>query len=86
VSREIVDVHGAKTRLSQLIARAERGERIVIARGAGKPVAELGPIRRSARESMPQSDPLLNVDDFAVEGPGGELTNSEIDRVLYDKA
>jgi hypothetical protein len=35
---------------------------------------------------MPPSDPLLNVDDFAVEGPGGELTNSEIDRVLYGKA
>lgn len=85
MSQEIVDVHAAKTRLSQLIARAERGERIVIAR-AGKPVAELGPIRRSARESMPPSDPLLNVDDFAVEGPGGELTNSEIDRVLYGKA
>jgi antitoxin (DNA-binding transcriptional repressor) of toxin-antitoxin stability system len=35
VSQEIVDVHAAKTRLSQLIARAERGERIVIARAGG---------------------------------------------------
>ncbi len=85
MTEKIVNVHAAKTRLSQLIARAERGERIIIAR-AGKPVAELGPTRRSARESLPPSDPLLNLDDFAVEGPGGELTNSEIDRVLYGKA
>lgn len=35
-----VNVHAAKTHLSRLIARAEQGEEIVIAR-AGRPVAKL---------------------------------------------
>lgn len=84
MSEKIVNMHAAKTRLSKLVARAERGERIIIAR-AGKPVAELGPTQQARRGSLPPGDPLLNLDDFAVEGPGGELTNSEIDRVLYGK-
>ena len=79
---KLVNIHAAKTRLSQLVARAEKGERITIAR-AGKPVAELGPPRRGRRSTLPADDPLLNLDEFAVEGPGGKLTNSEIDRVLY---
>lgn len=79
---KVVNIHAAKTRLSQLVARAEKGERITIAR-AGKPVAELGPPRRGRRATLPADDPLLNLDKFAVEGPGGKLTNSEIDRVLY---
>ena len=37
---ELVNIHAAKTRLSQLVARAEKGERIIIAR-AGKPVVRL---------------------------------------------
>ena len=36
----IVNVHEAKTRLSQLLARVESGEDVVIARN-GKPVARL---------------------------------------------
>ncbi len=36
----IVNVHEAKTQLSRLLARAEAGEEVVIARG-GKPVARL---------------------------------------------
>lgn len=38
-----VNVHEAKTHLSRLLERVERGEEIVIAR-AGKPVARLVPI------------------------------------------
>jgi prevent-host-death family protein len=37
-----VNMHEAKTRLSQLVELAERGERVVIAR-AGVPVADLVP-------------------------------------------
>jgi prevent-host-death family protein len=37
---EQVNVQDAKTRLSELLARVERGEEIVIAR-AGKPIARL---------------------------------------------
>jgi prevent-host-death family protein len=38
-----VNVHDAKTRLSQLLHRVEAGEEILIAR-AGKPVARLVPV------------------------------------------
>ncbi len=38
-----VNVQDAKTRLSELLKRAEAGEHIIIARG-GKPVAELRPV------------------------------------------
>jgi len=79
---DTVNIHDAKTRLSQLVARAERGERITIARG-GKPVAELGPVSRKKRTALPPDDPLLNLDEFAVEGVGGALTNEEIDRTVY---
>ena len=38
-----VNVHEAKTHLSRLLERVERGEEVVIAR-AGKPVARLTPV------------------------------------------
>ena len=41
---ETVTIHRAKTTLSQLVARAEAGEEIIIAR-AGTPVAKLVPIQ-----------------------------------------
>jgi prevent-host-death family protein len=39
-----VNIHHAKTHLSQLLERAASGEEIVIAR-AGKPVARLAPVK-----------------------------------------
>ncbi len=39
----IVNIHDAKTNLSALVARAEAGEEIVIAR-AGRPILRLVPI------------------------------------------
>ena len=41
---EKVNIYDAKTRLSQLVGRAEEGEEIIIARG-GRPVARLVPFR-----------------------------------------
>jgi len=41
---ETVNIHAAKTHLSRLLERVERGETIVIAR-AGKPIAELTPVK-----------------------------------------
>jgi hypothetical protein len=35
---------------------------------------------------VPPDDPLLNLDEFAVDGPGGPLTNEDIDRIVYGKA
>jgi prevent-host-death family protein len=43
---EIVNVHAAKTHLSQLLARVEAGEEVVLGR-AGHPVARLVPFRPS---------------------------------------
>jgi prevent-host-death family protein len=41
---EKVNIYDAKTRLSQLVERAEAGEEIIIARG-GRPAARLVPFR-----------------------------------------
>lgn len=43
-----VTIHEAKTQLSRLIARAEAGEEIVIARGK-EPVVRLTPVSKSFR-------------------------------------
>ena len=49
------NIHDAKTRLSQIIERAERGEEIIISR-AGHPVAKViplaGRVRRRGRGSL----------------------------------
>jgi prevent-host-death family protein len=84
VPRTTVNIQAAKTQLSRLVARAERGERITIAR-AGKPVAELGPARKRTRAAVPPDDPILNLDRFAVDGPGGDFSNEDIDRELYGR-
>ena len=47
---EQVNIHEAKTHLSRLVERAEKGEEIVIAR-AGRPVARLAPL---ASTSVPR--------------------------------
>jgi prevent-host-death family protein len=82
MSQRVINIHAAKTGLSRLVARAEKGERIVIARN-GKPVAQLGPAPKSKEPKIPPDDPLLNLEKFAVVGAGGKLTNEEIDRILY---
>jgi prevent-host-death family protein len=79
-----INIHAAKTRLSQLIARAERGERIIIARD-GKPVAQLGPAPKGKRLGPPPDEPLLNLGDFAVDGDAGVASNKQIDHILYGK-
>jgi prevent-host-death family protein len=77
-----VNIHAAKTQLSQLVARAEKGEVIVLARN-GKPVAQLGPMPRRKARTVPADDPLLNLDLFGFDGPGGDLPNAQIDRLIY---
>jgi prevent-host-death family protein len=39
-----INMHEAKTKLSQLVEKAEAGEEVIIAR-SGKPVARLSPVR-----------------------------------------
>ena len=81
----IVNIHAAKTDLSRLVKRAEKGEWITIARD-GRPVARLGPAAPGARPRLSPDDPLLNLGTFAVKGPGGKMTNADIDRQLYGHA
>lgn len=45
-------IHAAKTHLSQLVARAEAGEEIVLARGH-KPVARIVPLERQPQRRQP---------------------------------
>ena len=47
-----VTIHEAKTQLSKLIARAEAGEEIVIARGK-EPVVRLAPVTRKPHGRVP---------------------------------
>ena len=43
-----VNIHTAKTNLSQLIERVQAGEEVIIAK-SGRPVARLTPIRKSRK-------------------------------------
>ena len=79
---EMVNVHAAKTRLSQLLARIEAGEQIVIARN-GVPVARLvpfveetdGPRRRFGSER----DRVEVVDDAVTLGAADDEAWAEWD-------
>lgn len=48
----------------------------------GEPVARLEPVGRD-QPGVPENDPLLHVDDYAVDGPGEPLGNEEVDRLIY---
>jgi len=71
--------------LCQLVTLAEKGQRITIAR-AGKPLAQLGPAPKARSRRLPPDDPLLNLAKFGFKGPGGKLSNKEIDRLAYGAA
>lgn len=60
-----VNVHEAKTHLSRLLARVERGEEVVISR-SGKPVARLVPIAAPPGPRVLGADKgqLVIADDF----------------------
>jgi prevent-host-death family protein len=80
----MVNVHEAKTHFSKLLARVEKGERIVVARD-GKPVAKLVPAELPSPEALPPDDPLLNLDQFGFDGPASPLSNAEIDQAVYGR-
>jgi len=82
MSTTMVNVHEAKTHFSKLLARVEKGERITVAR-AGKPIARLVPADLPPPGALPPDDPLLNLDNFGFDGPGGGLTDAEVDRIIY---
>ena len=63
--------------------RLRKGERLVLTY-RGKPVARLEPVK-SDTDAVPDDDPLLRVEEFAVDGPGGPLSNEEIDQIIYGR-
>ena len=58
-----VNVHEAKTRLSQLLEKVSRGEEVIICR-AGEPVARLVPTRRTGRQLGGDRGRVRIADDF----------------------
>ena len=69
-----VNIHEAKTHLSALLARVERGEEIVIAR-AGKPVARLVGVAPAPRREFGFLDPGIEIPDSFFFDP---LTEEEL--------
>lgn len=64
-----VNVHQAKTRLSELLVAAEAGEEVVIAR-SGTPIVRLVPITASAARRRPGfADGELRISDDFDETP-----------------
>ncbi len=59
-----------------------RGEHVVLTYH-GQPVARLEPVTPRAT-AVTAHDPLLRIDDLAVDGPGGHLANEDIDRRTYE--
>lgn len=55
-----VNMHEAKTRLSELVQNAEQGEQVVICRN-GQPVARLAPIPKVQKRRNLKPDPKLRV-------------------------
>jgi prevent-host-death family protein len=74
---EPISIHVAKTHLSRLIARAEAGEEIVIARGR-KPIAKLVPIAPKPKRVFGALKGRLSVGpEFFAPLPAEELESRE---------
>ena len=73
---EQVNVQDAKTRLSELLARVERGEDVVIARG-GKPIARLTAINAAVPRTLGFIPGLTIPDSFWEPLPEDELSSWE---------
>ncbi|MEM1302791.1 MAG: type II toxin-antitoxin system prevent-host-death family antitoxin [Pseudomonadota bacterium] len=71
-----VNVHTAKTTLSDLILRAEAGEEVVIAR-RGKPAVKLVPVKQAQPRSFGRFKTLTVTGDVV-----GPLDDAELD--LWD--
>jgi prevent-host-death family protein len=77
---ETVGLFEAKTHLSELIARAERGEEVIITRH-NKPVAKLVPIREVSPELVQQRlEAIKGMQAIGREmiARGGPISNEEI--------
>lgn len=60
----------------------QRGERLLLPTVASR-LPAWSPVGRETAQA-PDGDPLLRVDDYAVDGPVGQLANEDVDRLIYD--
>ena len=76
--KKTVNVHEAKTHLSRLLSRVERGDEIVIAR-AGRPIARLLPFepKKAARVLGGARGAVWIADDFDAPLPNDVLADFE---------
>lgn len=65
----------------EALEAVQRGERIILTY-RGSAVARLEPVRPPASE-LDADDPLLRIEEFAMDGPGGPLPNEAIDAIVY---
>jgi prevent-host-death family protein len=75
-----VNIHQAKTHLSELIAKVERGEEIIIAR-AGKPVAKLTAYEVTAKPPYRKAGGLEGQIWIA---PDFDAADAEIERMFEE--
>ena len=71
-----VNVHEAKTHLSRLLARAEAGEEIIIARD-GKPIVKLVPVPERAPRILGGDEGLFEIPEDFDELPEEILADFE---------
>lgn len=77
-----INIDNADSQLLLLVAKGERGERIVIS-GTGNPVVERRSTRKNKKQSNQLADPLLCVDEYSHEGSVGPTADKDIDRTVY---
>jgi prevent-host-death family protein len=76
-SKQIINVHEAKTHLSRWLARVARGDEVIIAK-AGKPIARLVPFTKPGQRSLgPDEGRVFIADDFDAPLPDELLADFE---------
>jgi prevent-host-death family protein len=69
---KVVNMHEAKTTLSQLVEQVEGGDEVILAR-AGVPVAKIVAIKPSRRRLGQWAGKVVMADDFDAPLPASEL-------------
>ncbi len=67
---------------ARVFERLARGERFVLTL-RGKPVANIEPPQKEKAQKVLADDPAFHIERYTFEGPGGPLTNYEIDQIVY---
>jgi prevent-host-death family protein len=74
----------AKTKLSELLDRVQRGEEIVITRH-GKPAARLVPAHAASAPNKINLEEVREIAESFKAQVNGQLSSSDINNILYDE-